>query len=150
MSNWYWVIFAAGTVLCWGAYGPTIHEGQVALKSPWKAILCVGAAYFVLGVLIPAVIMKVQGEAFSFDPRGTLFASIGGALGAVGAICVVAALRSGGKPLYVMPLIFGGAPIINVLVSSVIHPPKEAASPMLYLGFMLVLVGAGMVLFFKP
>ena len=36
-----------------------------------------------------------------------------------------------------MPLVFGGAPIVNVLVSMVIHPPKAAINPMLYVGFLL-------------
>ena len=38
MSSSLWLLFVAGTVVCWGAYGPTIHEGQVTLgKNPWKA-----------------------------------------------------------------------------------------------------------------
>jgi hypothetical protein len=50
----------------------------------------------------------------------------------------------------VMPLVFGGAPVINVLVSMVIHPPKAGINPLLYLGFLLASVGAGMVLYFRP
>jgi len=150
MSNWTWLAFACGTILCWGAYGPMIHEGQVALKSPWKAILCVGGAYFVIGVLIPLVIMKAQGEVFDFNGKGTTYASIAGVLGALGAVFVVAAMRSGGNPVYVMPLIFGGAPIINIVVSNLLHRPKSPPSPLLYMGFVLVLIGAGMVLRFKP
>jgi hypothetical protein len=49
-----------------------------------------------------------------------------------------------------MPLVFGGAPIVNVLVSMVIHPPKSAISPMLFVGFVLASVGAGMVLYYRP
>ena len=49
-----------------------------------------------------------------------------------------------------MPLVFGGAPIVNVLLSMVIHPPKVAPSPLLYVGFVLASVGAGMVLYFRP
>ena len=150
MSNGFWLVFVAGTVLCWGAYGPTIHEGQLALRNPWKAILCVGVAYFVLAVVIPIIILKVQGESFHFTPRGTTFASIGGALGALGAIFIVCALRNGGSPFIVMPLVFGGAPLVNVVVTSLMHPPKEAPSPFLYVGFVVAAAGAGMVLYFKP
>ncbi len=150
MSNWFWLVFVAGTVLCWGAYGPTIHEGQLALRNPWKAILCVGVAYFVLAVVIPIIILKVQGESFNFTTRGTTFASIGGALGALGAIFIVCALRSGGTPFIVMPLVFGGAPLVNVVVTSLMHPPKESPSPFLYVGFVIAAAGAGMVLYFKP
>jgi hypothetical protein len=49
-----------------------------------------------------------------------------------------------------MPLVFGGAPLVNVLVSMILHPPKTAPSPLLYLGFVFVVLGASMVLYFKP
>jgi hypothetical protein len=49
-----------------------------------------------------------------------------------------------------MPLVFGGAPIINVLYSMAVHPPKSALSPMLFVGFALAAIGAGMVLYFRP
>jgi hypothetical protein len=50
----------------------------------------------------------------------------------------------------VMPLVFGGAPLINVLASTVIHPPKVAPNPMLYVGFLLAAIGAGLVLYYRP
>ena len=75
-----------------------------------------------------------------------MVATIAGALGAVGAGCIIWAFRTGGLPVYVMPLVFGGAPIVNVLLSMLIHPPKVAPNPMLYLGFVFASVGAGLVL----
>ena len=52
--------------------------------------------------------------------------------------------------LIVRSNIFGGAPVVNVLVSMATHPPKTAPSPMLYVGFLLVCAGAGLVLYYKP
>ena len=49
-----------------------------------------------------------------------------------------------------MPLVFGLAPVVNVLYTMVLHPPKVAPNPLLYVGFVLAAVGAGMVLYFKP
>ena len=50
-----------------------------------------------------------------------------------------------------MPLVFGGAPIVNVLVSMAIHPPpRTPINPMLYVGFLLASVGEGMVLYYRP
>ena len=46
-----------------------------------------------------------------------------------------------------MPLVFGGAPIVNVAVWMLIHPPKSAINPMLFVGFVLASIGAGMVLY---
>ena len=63
---------------------------------------------------------------------------------------IIYAFKSGGLPNYVMPLVFGGAPLVNVLVSMWMHPPKSAPSPLLYLGFLLASAGAGLVLYYKP
>ena len=49
-----------------------------------------------------------------------------------------------------MPLVFGGAPIVNVLLSMVLHPPKTTINPLLYVGFVLAAAGAGMVLYYRP
>ena len=49
-----------------------------------------------------------------------------------------------------MPLVFAGAPLVNVLFSMWLHPPKTSPNPLLYLGFVLAAAGAGMVLYFKP
>ena len=49
-----------------------------------------------------------------------------------------------------MPLVFGGAPLVNVLYTMYIHPPKVAPNPLLYVGFLVTAIGAGMVLYFKP
>ena len=38
-----WIIFALGAALAWGLYGPILHQGQVELGSPLRALLCVGA-----------------------------------------------------------------------------------------------------------
>jgi hypothetical protein len=145
-----WVIFVLGAVLSWGAYGSLLHLGQTQLANPLKALLCVGAAYFLIGVVIPVAALSSQGALSGFNTNGLITATIAGALGAIGAACIIWAFRLGGLPLYVMPLVFGGAPIVNVLISMVIHPPKAAVSPMLYVGFLLASAGAATVLYFRP
>ena len=77
-------------------------------------------------------------------------ATIAGALGAIGAACIIWAFRAGGLPVYVMPLVFAGAPIVNVIVTMMIHPPKSAINPLLYAGFVLAAIGVAMVLYFRP
>jgi len=145
-----WMIFAFGAVLSWGIYGVALHKGQVLLGNPLKALLCVGVAYFLIGVLAPVLALSGQGGLGGFNLSGTIWAGLGGALGAVGAVCIIYAFRNGGLPNYVMPLVFGGAPVINVLVSTLMHPPKNAPNPLLYVGYLLAVAGAGMVLYFKP
>jgi len=145
-----WVFFALGAALSWGLYGPTLHKGQTMLGSPMKALLCVGVAYFLIGVIIPVVSLSSQGALSGFNTNGLITATIAGALGAIGAGCIIYSFRFGGLPVYVMPLVFGGAPIVNVLVAMAIHPPKQPINPMLYVGFLLASVGAGIVLRFRP
>jgi hypothetical protein len=145
-----WVLFVAGAVLSWGAYGVLLHQGQVALGNPLKALLCVGVAYFLIGVLVPVAALSAQGNLGSFNSGGLTTATIAGALGALGAVCIIYAFRSGGLPVYVMPLVFGGAPVVNVLLTMTLHPPKNPVNPLLFVGLLFASVGAAMVLYFKP
>jgi hypothetical protein len=145
-----WLLFVAGAVLSWGIYGAMLHQGQTALGNPLKALLCVGVAYFLIGVLVPVAALSAQGQLGGFNGDGVRLATIAGVLGALGAVCIIFSFRTGGVPFYVMPLVFGGAPIVNVLYSMAVHPPKSALNPMLFVGFALAALGAGMVLYFRP
>jgi hypothetical protein len=145
-----WRLFVLGAVLSWGVSGPALHKGPVMLGNPLRALLCVGMAYFLIGVLVPVLALSTQGGLSGFNAAGSFWAGLGGALGALGAVCIIWSFRTGGVPNYVMPLVFGGAPLVNVLVSMWTHPPKETPNPLLYVGYVLAVAGAGMVLFFKP
>lgn len=145
-----WILFALGAALSWGLYGPALHNGQVQLGSPMRALLCVGVAYFLIGVLVPLASLSSQGGLNGFTTKGSVAAVLGGTLGAAGAVCIIFAFKYGGLPTYVMPLVFAGAPLVNVLFTMWQHPPKTAPNPLLYLGFLLAASGAGMVLYFKP
>ena len=145
-----WVVFVAGAVLSWGLYGASLHRGQLALGNPLKALLCVGIAYVLIAVFVPVGALASQNDLRGFNANGAITATVAGALGALGAVCIIYSFRAGASPLYVMPLVFGGAPLVNVLATMIIHPPKVAPNPMLYLGFLLAAIGAGMVLYFRP
>ena len=146
-----WLAFVGGAVLSWGVYGAMLHQGQVKLGSPMRALLCVGIAYFLVGVLVPLAVLMAQGQGLrGFTAAGAGAATLAGTLGALGAVCIIFSFRTGGLPTYVMPLVFGGAPLVNVLYTMAIHPPKTAPSPWLYIGFLVTALGAGMVLYFKP
>jgi hypothetical protein len=146
-----WLMFVAGAVLSWGVYGAMLHQGQVRLGNPMRALLCVGIAYTLIAVLVPVGALFAQGQGLKgFNTGGSTAATIAGALGALGAVCIIFSFRAGGSPTYVMPMVFGGAPLVNVLYTMYIHPPKESPNPLLYLGFLVTAIGAGMVLYFKP
>jgi hypothetical protein len=212
---WWGYVILAG--LAWGTYVPIIFfGGQLLTPEDGKgiggrlaSILCVGAAYFVLGVLIPLVLMSTSDNASSsWKSGGIVFSGLAGVAGAVGAICVIFAsanaVKTAGAELaadvavlqqqaddekdpakkaeleetikamqtpaakkkamakyriFIAPLIFSLAPIINTLLSLVWHPdPKtgewssfhfEMPDWKLPVGIVLVACGAFLVLFSK-
>jgi len=171
---WWGYVILAG--LAWGTYVPIIFYGGSVLGgtvgSRLMAILCVGVAYFVLGVLFPLVVFLAgQQEWPPLRTIGLVFAGLAGVAGAVGAICVVfassaavqAAKDSGLPPatyrMYIAPLIFGLAPVINTLVASVWHPDPKAGDAWIFhlelpgwkllAGILLVGVGVYLVLMSK-
>jgi hypothetical protein len=145
-----WIALAFSAAFSWGLYGASLHRGQVELGNPMKAMLCVGIAYFLIAVLVPVAALSSQGELRNFSMTGAVTATLAGALGAIGAVCITYAFRAGGTPFIVMPIVFGGAPIINVVAAMVMHPPKTAPNPLLYVGFLLAAAGAGLVLYYRP
>jgi drug/metabolite transporter (DMT)-like permease len=147
-----WIVLAIGAALSWGLYGPALHTGQTKLGSPFRALLCVGLAYMLIGVLVPLAALATQGELNSkgWNLGGFTQATLAGGLGALGAVFIIYAFKAGGLPAYVMPIVFGGAPVVNVLFTMYLHPPKETPNPMLWAGFVLVALGASLVLYFKP
>jgi len=147
-----WIFFALGAALSWGFYGPSLHAGQAKLGSPFRALLCVGLAYFVIGVIVPLAALATQGELSSkgWSTAGFTQATLAGGLGALGAVFIIYAFKAGGVPAFVMPLVFGGAPVVNVLFTMYMHPPKVPPNPLLWVGMVMVAAGAGLVLYFKP
>ena len=147
-----WHLFVIGAALSWGSYLPLMHQGQALLKGgTLRAFFCVGMAYFLTAVVVPlSLITVVKLEPFEFSRGGVAFATFAGVLGAAGALCIILAFKSGGSPLYVAPLVFASAPIVNVVVSMLWHRPKSAPEPWFYVGLALAAIGVAMVLRFKP
>mgnify|MGYP007059402071 CR=1 FL=1 len=161
-----WHAFVIGTIISWGIYVPMLHEGQSMLGAPpgaskgapskgaLRAFLCVGIAYFVTAVVIPMVVLLTGkgagGEKLEMNqPRGLTFALVAGTAGAAGALGIVLAIKNGGTPLYIAPLVFAGAPIVNAIVSLIWHPPTVKPGMLFYVGMVLAAMGAGLVLYAK-
>ena len=73
-----------------------------------------------------------------------------GVLGALGALGIVFAIKSGGKPLSVAPLVFAGAPIMSTFVAMMWDKPTRPPVLMFYVGIATAALGAAMVLRFRP
>ena len=75
---------------------------------------------------------------------------MGGVAGAIGAFGIILALNYGGHPSYVMPLVFGCAPVVNTFITIGLANRWNEVHPMYYSGLILVAAGAVTVLFFQP
>jgi hypothetical protein len=75
---------------------------------------------------------------------------MGGAAGAIGALGIIMAFNFGGKPVYVMPLVFGGAPVVNTFFTITASGLWDEVNALFVAGLMLVIAGAAMVLVFAP
>jgi hypothetical protein len=143
------------TIVCWGTYGPVLHKGQALLGDRLKPLMCVGLAYFIFAIVVPTVILSSMGSLTgNWNFRGITWSTAAGTCGAIGALGTILAMASGGKPIYVMPLVFGGAPIVNVLMSMYFQGlrPRDVGGrlPFFLAGVIMVAIGAAMVLIFAP
>jgi hypothetical protein len=145
------ITFALMTALAWGAYGPTLHRGQMAMSgSRLRPFICVGVAYFLIAVLVPALLLTQWADPGQFSMRGSLWSLLGGATGALGALGIIMAFNFGGKPIFVMPLVFGGAPVINTFVGVTQSGQWGELHALFYAGLIIVIAGAVTVLVFAP
>jgi hypothetical protein len=138
------------TALCWGAYGPVLHFGREAMHSSLRPFMCVGAAYFLIAVLVPALLLARGGERGGWTTKGVVWSLLAGVAGSLGALGVILALGFGGRPIYVMPLVFGGAPVVNTLLSAFMNRAFGQLKAPFLAGLLLVVTGAVTVLVFKP
>ena len=155
MKSLSFLIFVVVTICCWGIYGPVLHIGQGQMaggegKASLRPFMCVGIAYFLIAVVYPMVVLKTTGEKGQWSTGGVFWSFTAGAVGAIGALGIVLAFKFQGKPVYVMPLVFGLAPIVNTFVTMFMSGTFKQASRIFYAGILIVAVGAAGVLVFKP
>ncbi|MDB4637727.1 MAG: hypothetical protein P8M30_02160 [Planctomycetaceae bacterium] len=169
------ILFALGTALFWGCYGPTIGNAQAPRLdgkplappdgwTPFKPYVFIGVAYLLISVVGGSVMMKVRGDSFNFTAavpgvdgithfNTAKWGFLAGCLGALGALCLTTAMMtSRGNALLVMPIVFGGAVSVTAIVSILklrSHGPLEI-SPLLWVGMALTVVGVVLVAMNTP
>jgi drug/metabolite transporter (DMT)-like permease len=175
MGKYDWILYAVFAGLAWGTYVPLVGYGgeQLGGKPTHRmlAILCIGIAYLLIGVVFPLVYLLVltpAEERPSLNALGMIFAGVGGAAGALGAVCVVfatkasvaadvqASLPKGTLKIYIPPIIFGLAPVLATIISVFWHPDAAASEPFRFhlempgwkLWAGVALVGLGIALVF--
>ena len=60
------------------------------------------------------------------------------------------AFNFGGKPIFVMPLVFGGAPVVNSFLTIYWAKRIKEIGPVFLAGLLMVVLGAVTVLIFSP
>jgi drug/metabolite transporter (DMT)-like permease len=152
-----WLPFALMTVAAWGLYGVFLHSGQLGMQDAangrYKAFLWVGVAYTLIAVLAPLALLVARGATWSMPAGGIAWSLVAGAVGAVGAFCVLLAFGARGNPAVVMSIIFAGAPIVNAAVSLWKHPPARGLGSLSWqfvAGIVLAALGGMLVTLYKP
>ncbi len=151
MKTWMWFVLA--TIIFWGAYVPMIHHGQQAFgtkNSALRTFLFIGLAYFLVSAVVLTYTVLTKAEPLAFTRSGVSLSMAAGILGALGALGIVFAMKSGGKPLAVAPLVFAGAPIMSTFVAMMWDKPDRPPGLMFYVGIATAALGAAMVLRYRP
>jgi hypothetical protein len=156
------ILFAIGTALCWGLYGPTVSNARDSEKpprwSPFKPYVFIGVAYIVLGCGGGALGMQVKGDSYNFagpERAAATWGFLAGSLGALGALSLTSAMLSfptgvKPKPELVMPIVFGGAVTITAIVAVIQSKNLAGVNPLMWVGMGLVVCGVVMVAYFTP
>ncbi len=155
--KWLAIACALGVALCWGMYGPTLANARSPNREwgPFKPYVFIGVAYLVLAIVGGAIMMKI---AFNdnFDYSGKYFPAMkwgffAGCLGALGALALTFSLtKAGGRPAYVMPIVFGGAVTVNAFAAYLSLHEDEKTNPLMWIGMLLVAVGICLTAGFTP
>ncbi len=151
-TNYLYVVLSIiMAIVCWGSYGPVLHLGQMKMGgSRLRPFCCVGLAYFLIAVLVPLAILSIDRAGSTWTLSGMLWSIAAGTAGAIGAIGIILAFNYGGKPIFVMPLVFGFAPVVNTLTTLWISNQLHKIDPLFAASLATVIAGAVMVLVFAP
>jgi hypothetical protein len=123
-----------------------------------RPFICVGVAYLLVAIVGPIVVMyttgidKGAGVHTGWTFWGIVWSTIAGAVGALGAFTLIMALGAGGprSVAYVMPMVFGFAPMVSTLTAMYFNRTFNQMSPFFAAGLILIVAGAITVLFTAP
>jgi hypothetical protein len=164
MERQMWLVYAIAAGLCWGTYVPLVQQGIRGLgMNAFGSFLCVGLAYFLIAVLLPLGLFAFGERTPQWNMYGISFATLAGTAGALGALFVIFANRAtppgSDYRMFIGPVIFALAPLLNTVISMVWHPSPATgvfhfgleALPgwKFFLGILLTGAGAALVLYSK-
>ncbi len=144
MKSYLPFLFALGTALCWGLYGPTLGKARLfePTMSPFKPYVGIGLAYLGIAILGGGIGMMLKGDSPDPTTPGALWGFAAGVLGASGAFSLTLCMFTGGAriPHAVMPVVFGGAVTVTALYTVISSKGKLTGGPMLWAGVAMMLI----------
>jgi hypothetical protein len=148
-----WVGYVLMSIFTWGLYVVTIHAAQKEMgMAALRGFFLVGVAYLLVAVVGPGVALfgfEVEGTK-PWTTKGVVLGIVAGILGAVGALGIILALKNGGTPLTVPPLVFGWAPLVGIVAGMLLHPPVNPVDWRFYVGVVMTAGGTGLAMSYKP
>ena len=142
-------LFALGTAVCWGLYGPTLGRARLADAdlSPFKPYVGIGFAYLVIAIVGGSLGMLYKGDSFNPSGPGGLWGLAAGTLGALGAFSLTLCMFSGGAriPHAVMPVVFGGAVTVTAVYTVLSSRGALRGGPMLWVGIGMMLLSVVLI-----
>src|SRR5690606_12012941 len=112
------------------------------VPSSLRPFICVGISYFVIAVVVPLLWLRARGEKGSWTVGGTIWSFAAGLITATGALGIILAFKFRGSPIYVMPLVFGCAPVVSTLVAMFMARSFRDVGPIFTAGIVMVAIGA--------
>lgn len=155
MKFLYILAFIALTIVSWGVFGPLLYEGQLLMGGPFEPgiywpLICVAIAYCLIAVVYSLVLLWTRGDEGHWSAGGVFWSFLAGTVSAVGTLCVILAFKFFGNPVYVMPLVFGLAPVASTFVTMWMTKNLKKGGKIFFAGVIIVAVGSSGLLVFKP
>lgn len=151
--NWWFLPCVMLVWVFWGKYGLQVHTSIDAFKkSGMRAMISLSSAYVVVALVALAFVGLGFDPNASFNSEGFNRGLIAGLITTLGAWGIVFGNRYvKGGPSIVMPLVFGGAPVVNSFyVMATSGTSWLAVDIRFWLGIVIIMVGGYLVLTNKP
>lgn len=137
--------------VCWGGYGPLLKRSGLRMHgSRLRPLLAMGLSFLAAAVVLPTVVLLSYGEDGGWTMLGTTFSLLAGVVAAVGAVGIVLALISGGRPTLSMAAVFGAAPLVSIAGSLTAQQAWAYTSSVYAAATALLVAGVVLVLLFPP
>jgi len=132
---------------CFGCSAAVLQHARSRMAgSLLRPFICIGAAYLVVAVVVPIVWLANWTEPGQWTVAGTLWSLIAGGLAAAAVLGLVMAFQFGGRAIYVLPTVFGGTIVVNLLAMLAVEGSYQTVTTPFLVSLLLVILGVAAAL----